>query len=135
MTVNEQRLHGTTDAQVWAEEFCKHFGITEPRSDSPGDRIRFVDDPEALMIGWFANAIETAIETANTHSESSSPESFEFSREPDGTLPLRSAVYQALGAASTCWIGYGWQSDAFDSVRAQEIGEALMCEIERAMLP
>jgi hypothetical protein len=36
------KLHGTTDAQVWAQEFVRLHG---------GD--------EGLMIGWFANAIET----------------------------------------------------------------------------
>lgn len=35
-------LHGTTDAAVWATEFCRLF---------PGHDW-------ALMAGWFANAIE-----------------------------------------------------------------------------
>lgn len=39
----ELNLHDTTDAQVWAKEFCHLF----PALD------------EATMIGWFANAIET----------------------------------------------------------------------------
>jgi hypothetical protein len=36
----------TMDAQAWAVEFCKLFGT------------KTID--EALMIGWFANAIENA---------------------------------------------------------------------------
>lgn len=42
----EEKLHSTTDARVWAEQFCKvvQAGAT-------------VD--EGFMIGWFANAIET----------------------------------------------------------------------------
>jgi hypothetical protein len=36
-----KRLYGTTDASVWAEEFCKRF-----------------DMDEGTMIAWFANAIE-----------------------------------------------------------------------------
>jgi hypothetical protein len=47
MTVNQERLLSTTDASVWAEEFMAEFG----------DRKQDID--EGLMIGWFANAIET----------------------------------------------------------------------------
>ena len=42
--VDRHRLYATTDASVWAEEFYKVC----PEVD------------EGLMIGWFANAIETA---------------------------------------------------------------------------
>jgi len=42
--VDAQRLYATTDASVWAEEFAK----VQPDVD------------KGLMIGWFANAIETA---------------------------------------------------------------------------
>jgi hypothetical protein len=48
----------TTDAQVWAEEFCRIFDgyvITyDGYVSDGGDDI--VD--EGTMIGWFANAIE-----------------------------------------------------------------------------
>lgn len=44
-----ERLYSTTDAQVWAEEFMKVV-----KSGAVVD--------EGLMIGWFANAIETAKE-------------------------------------------------------------------------
>lgn len=43
-TPDEALLRTTTDASVWAAEFCK----VQPDVD------------EGLMIGWFANAIETA---------------------------------------------------------------------------
>lgn len=43
-------LHGTTDAEVWASEFCR----LHPEID------------KGLMIGWFANAIETG-RTHGTH--------------------------------------------------------------------
>ena len=42
--MDTQRLYATTDAAVWAEEFAK----VRPDVD------------QGLMIGWFANAIETA---------------------------------------------------------------------------
>lgn len=45
--VDTGRLYASTDAMVWAEEFQKvvDSGVT-------------ID--EGLMVGWFANAIETA---------------------------------------------------------------------------
>lgn len=45
-------LHNTTNARAWAQAFCDRFRITREEGGS-------VDDPEGLMIGWFANAIET----------------------------------------------------------------------------
>lgn len=42
-----ERLYATTDAAVWAEEF---LGVVEA-----GATVDF-----GLMVGWFANAIETA---------------------------------------------------------------------------
>ena len=41
--VDQDRLYATTDARVWAEEFAKVCP----------------DVDQGLMIGWFANAIET----------------------------------------------------------------------------
>jgi hypothetical protein len=51
-TTMTERLYSTTDASVWAKEFCALFGIYTPEG--------VVEDGEGLMIGWFANAIETA---------------------------------------------------------------------------
>ena len=45
------KLHSTTDAKVWAEEFCKLFTVIDKNNLT-------MDDQEGLMIGWFANAIE-----------------------------------------------------------------------------
>lgn len=45
--VNQKKLYASADAQVWAEEFMKVI-------DSG------VEPDEELMIGWFANAMETA---------------------------------------------------------------------------
>lgn len=46
-----RRVHATDDAMVWATEFCKITG-----GDFGG---RLARDP-GFMVGWFANAIETA---------------------------------------------------------------------------
>ena len=53
---------------------------------------------------------------------------FEFYREDDGSLSLDSAVFQALGAASTCWESLAG-ADIFDSTRAKEIGDTLLAFI------
>lgn len=49
-----ERLHATTDAKIWAEEFMRVVGDMVADGHS-------VDHPltEGFMIGWFANAIET----------------------------------------------------------------------------
>lgn len=50
-------LLGTDDAMVWAEEFCRIFDnwIIESGNEADG----FVS--EGMMVGWFANAMQTAI--------------------------------------------------------------------------
>lgn len=53
---------------------------------------------------------------------------FEFVHEHDGTLPLETAVFQALGAASTCWERMD-KTGVFDSTAAKEIGDALVARI------
>lgn len=47
-----ERLYETTDAQVWAREWCAVARELEARGESVID--------EGWMIGWFANAIENA---------------------------------------------------------------------------
>lgn len=42
--------------------------------------------------------------------------------------PLAEPVFVALGAASTCWIG-GTGDAVFDSARAVQLGEELLCTI------
>jgi hypothetical protein len=43
--------HLGTDAMVWAKEFMRRFAVTRRADGEPCD--------EGLMVGWFANAIET----------------------------------------------------------------------------
>lgn len=50
--IDEVKLRNTTDAMVWAEEFCGTFSIYTDEG--------VVEDKAGLMVGWFANAIETA---------------------------------------------------------------------------
>lgn len=52
----------------------------------------------------------------------------EFTPEHDGTLPIETAVFQALGAASVCWESMAG-TGVFDSTRAKEIGDELLAVI------
>jgi hypothetical protein len=54
---------------------------------------------------------------------------FEFQPDHDGSLPLESAIFQALGAASMCWDPP--PAGVFDSTRAKEIGETLLAELRK----
>lgn len=58
----EHTLLATTDAWVWAEEFCRIFrGYTIINEDyaAEGGGVPERHVGEGTMIGWFANAIET----------------------------------------------------------------------------
>jgi uncharacterized cupin superfamily protein len=51
-----EKLHSTTDAMVWAKEFCQIFDgrtVTSANDHSP-DEVGV-----GTMLTWFANAIET----------------------------------------------------------------------------
>jgi len=54
---------------------------------------------------------------------------FHFTPEHDGTIPIESAVYQALGAASMCWSET--PAGIFNDRRAGEIGLELLKLIRR----
>lgn len=55
---------------------------------------------------------------------------FAFQPDEDGTLSLEGAVFQALGAASTCWSET--TGGVFDSTRARTIGDALVERVRGA---
>ena len=65
------RLLSTTDAMVWAQEFCGLFDVTHTGC-SPAEG----DDSVGLMVGWFANAMCVAKDQA--------------------MKPLREAIYAAM---------------------------------------
>ena len=60
-------------------------------------------------------------------------QTFHFSPEHDGSVPLETAVFQALGAASVCWDPWDGKG-VFMSERAKEIGDALVAYV-REMYP
>ena len=53
----ERRLYSTKDPEVWAEEFCKLFD-NHVVSEAPTNLALSLDP--GTMVGWFANAMETA---------------------------------------------------------------------------
>jgi len=61
----QHTLLGTMDAMVWAEEFCRIFDGVEVSTVEFGDGTPVVDP--GLMVGWFANAMQVAININRTH--------------------------------------------------------------------
>jgi len=63
MADDSVNLHETTDAAVWAREFCKNWPTAlcqVPGREGVEDGEHF----EAIMLGWFANAIQAGIDSA-----------------------------------------------------------------------
>ena len=56
----QHTLMGTDDAMVWAEEFCRIFDGKEVSTHEFADGTVVVDP--GLMVGWFANAMQVAID-------------------------------------------------------------------------
>lgn len=54
-------LHDTTDAAVWAAEFCKIWPSALCQAEG-SEGVSDGDDFEATMIGWFANAIMAGVD-------------------------------------------------------------------------
>lgn len=99
--------------------------------EEPKREPRFTHDP--VVGSPFEAAADDLEEGQERSSAWEGSEPWEFTPETDGSLPLRSAVFQALGGASTCW-----DEDAsltgFDSERCVEIGEALLKVIDALMI-
>ena len=62
----EHTLLGTDDAMVWAEEFCRIFDghVISPDATVEGGVAAELGGPyvePGTMVGWFANAMQTAI--------------------------------------------------------------------------
>lgn len=71
---------------------------------------------------------ELEASVASEKRRQSEPEPFTFHREHDGSLSVRSAIFQALGRASTCWENMSG-TGVFDSTHAKEVGDALILEL------
>ncbi len=64
--IDSKKLLATTDAMVWAEEFCRAFSLY--------DEDGVIEDKEGLILGWFANAIEVGREAGRRAEAKCSPE-------------------------------------------------------------
>ena len=60
--MGEVNLHDTTDAAVWAEEFCKRYPSALCQIKGK-EGVSDGDDFKDTMIGWFANAIMAGVDS------------------------------------------------------------------------
>ena len=64
MTDSCLHLHSTTDAEVWAEEFCRLWPAALCQIEG-SEGVEDGDEWKATMIGWFANAIMAGVDSVN----------------------------------------------------------------------
>lgn len=104
--------------------------------ETGGEKVRYVErctkcgwiDPVALD-GWADNAIKEAMaKRAQNIAVAAGTEPFAFVQRPGEELTFEEILFQALGAASTCWVG-GTGDLEFDGSRAKSIGMATMAEL------
>ena len=68
MTDKDIILHDTTDARVWAAEFCKRWPSALCQIEGK-EGVSDGADFEHIMVGWFANAIMAGVDSeARKHS-------------------------------------------------------------------
>ena len=108
---------------------------------SPDSAVKFVERctncgwiDEASLQWWVEDAIKLSTsKRAQRIAIAASQTPFAFVQTAGyEELTLEEILFQALGAASMCWVG-GTGDLQFDSSRAKEIGLALMREVDRAM--
>jgi hypothetical protein len=116
------RIMGALDSYLF--ELREHHGTDlESRQQTSRARTRLTREIAELWARPAGRHLDR--ETGDAKGEAVT---FTFTREHDGTLPLRSAVMQAIGRASVCWEkpeGAG----VFDSAAAEEVGNALLALI------
>jgi hypothetical protein len=122
---NDTDLHGDPHAMHWAERFCSRFLLIRR---PPGAEDLDGDDV-GTMLTWFAGAIETG-RTAGRTPQPMSERVLESLPAPLHLADLRTMVYTALGAASTCWESLDGTGE-FDSARVQHIGDELTGLVKR----
>jgi hypothetical protein len=57
----ERTLLGTDDAMIWAQEFCRIFDGKMIAAEEADDTARVPAVDPGTMVGWFANAMQTAV--------------------------------------------------------------------------
>lgn len=71
--MDETELLQTKDAYTWAKEFCKRYPAALCQIEGQEGAVQGVDF-QGIMLGWFANAIETAILLEQPKTEDDSPD-------------------------------------------------------------
>lgn len=109
-------------------------------SISGGEMVRFVERcslcgwiDAAALDRWAEDSIKNAMsKRAQRIAVAADTEPFAFAQPSSGDLSLEEVLFQALGAASMCWMPRPSHAE-FDSARAHRIGTALMAEVNRFM--
>lgn len=109
-------------------------------SRSAGQKVRWVEICSlcgwidgAALDGWADNAIKESLSArAARMAVAAETQPFAFVQSSGEDLTLEEILFQALGAASMCWVG-GTGELEFDSTRAKEIGLAVVSEVNRAL--
>ena len=65
-------LHDTTDAAVWAKEFCKRWPSALCQIDGK-EGAQDGDEWEATVLGWFANAIMAGVDSEARKHQQATP--------------------------------------------------------------
>lgn len=61
--MTEVNLHNTTDARIWAQEFCKKWPTALCQIEGK-EGVETEENFHDIMVGWFANAIMTGVDSA-----------------------------------------------------------------------
>ena len=61
-THKEPNLHDTTDASVWAAEFCKRWTTALCQIEGR-EGVETEENFKEIMLGWFANAIMAGVDS------------------------------------------------------------------------
>lgn len=90
---------------------------------------------ESSLQWWVEDAIKlNNSERAKRIAVAASNSPFQFVQQAGEELTLEEILFQALGAASICWTDESLQkAGVFDSTRANEIGIALVREVQMAI--
>ncbi len=60
--MGDVNLHDTTDATVWADEFCKRWPSALCQIEGR-EGVETEEDFREIMVGWFANAIMAGVDS------------------------------------------------------------------------
>jgi len=93
---SEHTLLGTDDAMVWAQEFCRIFaGATIVQNAAANPNFSGTQVDEGTMVGWFANAMQTALDLQGAGVMAIVMEFEEDIEEEDEELPSLEEEFKA----------------------------------------